>query len=73
MSRPPTAELQTSVDREVARKEGEFNELAVQQALSAYIKLEHVPSGQVLALLDARVRKLNLGANRRQEENNKPG
>ncbi len=69
----PHAELQTSIDREVARKVGEFNESAVQQVLSAYIKLGHVPSEQVLALLDARVRELNLGANRRQEENKKPG
>ncbi len=70
MGRAPPAELQTSMDREVAHKLGEFNAVEVQQVLTAYkkfIKLEHVPSGQVLALLDARVRELSRGASRRPE------
>jgi hypothetical protein len=59
MVRPPTAELHARFEHELARKLGDLNALDVQQVLRAYILLEHVPSGQVHALLDARVRELN--------------
>jgi hypothetical protein len=49
MGRPPTAELHARLEKEVARKLGDLNEVEVQQVLRAYILLEHVPSGQVLA------------------------
>ncbi len=61
MGRPPAAELQARLDHELARKVGEFNAIEVQQALQAlraFIELDHVQSGEVLALLDARVREL---------------